>query len=184
MDDSKIRQFIALAGQTPAENFLTGTPEQRELGAQLLLSETLEYVIKGLGVIPTWHGNEISDANALGYKSITPPDKEEMLDGLADVAYTMFWNSVTFGIPLEEGFSLVCQNNLEKFVALDGKFAAKGELERMHWHCNRNVEWPEQVEQVFVITYKDQYFAVGKDRSGKVRKPSIYQSVDLSALIR
>lgn len=183
MDDSKIRQFIALAGQKPAEAFVTGTPAQRELGAQLLLSETLEYVIKGLGVVPTWNGAPITDANALTYKAAEDPEKEEMLDGLADVAYTMFWNSVTFGIPLEKGFSLVCQNNLEKFVAVEKAFAPLGELDVTQWHCDRRVNWPTEVDKVFIIEYEGQLFAVGKDRTGKVRKPSTYQSVDLSLLV-
>jgi hypothetical protein len=184
MDDSKIRQFIALAGQQIAKELINGTPSQRELGAQLLLSETLEYVIKGLGVTPSFDGNQITDANALKYKChADTPNKLEMIDGLADVAYTMFWNSVTFGIPLDKAFDMVCDNNLEKFVKVDSKFADLGELAPDLWHCNQSVTWPKEVEKVFIIQYQNSMFAVGKDATGKVRKPSSYKSVDLSTLI-
>jgi hypothetical protein len=183
IDDSKIKQFISLAGQIVAEQLHSGTPAQRELGAQLLLSETLEYVIKGLKVIPSFNGNDITDANALKYTSKGEVDKLEMIDGLADVAYTMFWNSVTFGIPLDKAFELVCDNNLEKFVEVSSDFSKEGKIPNSLWHCQRNVEWPKEVTDVFVIKYKDKFFAVGKDNTGKVRKPSTYKSVDLSNLL-
>jgi hypothetical protein len=183
MDDKKVRQFIALAGQSPASQFIEGDKKLRELGAQLLLSETLEYVIKGLGVIPTFNGTQITDANALSYSAEKTPSKLEMVDGLSDVAYTMFWNSVMFGAPLEEAFSLVCDNNLEKFVLVDQKFSPLGELSKEKWGCDANITWPKEVTQVFIIQYGQAYYAVGKDSSGKVRKPSSYQSVDLSSLL-
>jgi hypothetical protein len=183
MDDSKVRQFIALAGQHPAQHLIEGDPKLRELGAQLLLSETLEYLIKGLGVIPTFDGKQITDANMLTYQASNPTSKLEMVDGLSDVAYTMFWNSVMFGIPLEEAFSLVCDNNLEKFVLIDEHFAPLGEIPQDKWHCNRNISWPKEVAQVFVIHYGQAFYAVGKDQTGKVRKPSSYQSVDLTPLL-
>lgn len=184
MNDEKVKKFIALAGQTGSAEFIEGETSQRELGAQLLLSETLEYVIKGLGVIPSFNGVQIADANALKYVSTKTPNKLEMLDGLCDVAYTMFWNSVTFGIPLEKGFDLVCDNNLEKFVKLtDSTSFELGELSHDKWDCQLNVSWPEEVEKVFIISYGDNFFAVGKDKTGKVRKPSSYKSVNLEVLI-
>lgn len=183
MKADKIKKFMELAGQQVAENFETGDSKKRELGAQLLLSEVLEYVIKGLGVIPEYRGVKIEDANALDYKSTNEPDKLEMLDGLADVAYTMYWNSSAFAIPLEEGFELVCDNNLEKFIKLDDEQERSIELPKDAWHCNKNVDWPEEVTKVEVIQVENEWFAVGKDVSGKVRKPSSYESVDLSPLI-
>ena len=183
MDDKKVRQFIALAGQAPATTFIEGDQKLRELGAQLLLSETLEYVIKGLGVYPTFQGTKITDANALTYTASQTPSKLEMVDGLADVAYTMFWNSVMLGIPLEKAYSLVCDNNLEKFVLLESGFAPLGELAKENRGCQKNITWPKEVTHVFVIDYDKNMYAVGKDATGKVRKPSSYSSVDLSTLV-
>ena len=62
--------------------------------------------------------------------------------GLADVAYTMYWNSSAFALRLEEAFERVCDNNLDKFVALDGWSRGEAVLDRTEWHCDRQVEWP------------------------------------------
>jgi hypothetical protein len=110
-------------------------------------------------------------------------DQLEMLDGLADVAYTMFWNALAFGLPLEEAFELVCDNNLEKFVLLEDWNGAEGPLEENQWHCGTNASWPEEVTSVEVIRIGAEYFAVGKDSRGKVRKPAQYKSVDLADLL-
>ncbi|MCB0322118.1 MAG: hypothetical protein KDD69_01060 [Bdellovibrionales bacterium] len=183
MKDEKVRQFLTLAGQQPPAAFTIGTPEQRRLGAQLLLSEVLEYVIHGLGVTPIVQGVAITDPNDLKYEAASEPDELEMLDGLADVAYTMFWNSSAFGLPLREAYELVCDNNLEKFVALTDWAGETGPLPNEAWHCEREVEWPQEVVSVEVLLIADTYFAVGKDASGKVRKPAHYRPVDLSHLL-
>lgn len=185
MEAIKIRQFLELAGQRLAPNFEMGDEATRKLGAQLLLSELLEYIIRGLKVIPEYKGTAITDPESFTYKidSSATPDKEEMLDGLADVAYTMFWNSESFGIPLEAAFDLVCDNNLEKFVKLEDWDRGELRLEQSEWHCNLNVTWPAEVTDVEVKKVAGKYFAVGKDARGKVRKPSCYKSVDLSALL-
>ncbi|MCB0353402.1 MAG: hypothetical protein KDD64_07760, partial [Bdellovibrionales bacterium] len=157
--------------------------ELRQLGAQLLLSEVLEYIIKGLGVEPVVNGTAITDANALEYRSKGQPVALEMLDGIADVAYTMYWNALAFGLPLEEAYELVCDNNLEKFVSLEGKDWSPGPVERDLWNLNRGIEWPESVVRVDVVSVSGVPYAVGRDSSGKVRKPSSYSSVDLTPLI-
>lgn len=184
MDSSKINKFMDLAGQA---RFTEGTPpnKARELGAQLLLSEVLEYVIKGLKVIPIVNGVKITDPNNLEYLAEgTEVDIIEMIDGLADVAYTMYWNSEAFAIPLEEAFELVCDNNLEKFVELSDHSKPATKLSKENWHCGKNVSWPIEVESVEVIKAGEQFYAVGKDKNGKVRKPSSYKSVDLSQLLK
>jgi hypothetical protein len=107
-----------------------------------------------------------------------------MIDGLADVAYTMFWNSCAFGVPLEEAFALVCDNNLEKFVKLVGWSKGEGELARDDWHCGLEVAWPSEVATVSVLKIGADFFAVGKDARGKVRKPSTYRPVDLSRFLK
>ena len=183
MDSKKVATFIKLAGQKISKDLITGDPATRELGAQLLLSETLEYVIKGLGVIPVVDGTAISDPNALKYKAVNKPDKVEMIDGLADVAYTMYWNALRLGIPLEEAHELVCDNNLEKFVRLDAWNDGARALERSEWDCGKSIDWPKEVVQVEVIEVGSEFYAVGKDETGKVRKPSSYKSVDLSSLL-
>jgi len=183
VEDEKIRMFMKLAGQSQKTVLDTGSADQRKLGAQLLLSEVLEYVIKGLGVVPVYEGTEIKDPNALNYKSsVADPDKIEMIDGLADVAYTMFWNSNAFGIPLEEAFDMVCDNNLEKFVKLSGDFN-EGVLEKEKWHCDKAIQWPSEVVQVEVLRVNEKLFAVGKDHTGKVRKPSSFPQLDLAELL-
>ncbi len=180
MEDRKIKLFMELAGQKYADNFQTGDADKRKLGAQLLLSEVLEYVIKGLGVTPVVNGTAIEDPNNLEYQtSDTEPSKLEMVDGLADVAYTMYWNSVAFGVPLEEAFDLVCDNNLEKFVKLNNWSEGSGSVSEEKWHLNSNTSWPPEVEKVEVIKIQDNFYGVGKDKSGKVRKPSHYKSVEL-----
>lgn len=180
MDGKKVEAFMTLAGQARAQSFDTMGEKERVLGAQLLLSEVLEYVIKGLGVIPSIDGHAIRSPDALSYRAEQAPDKEQMLDGLCDVAYTMYWNALCFGVPLEEGFDLVCDNNLEKFVGMDR--STEGEVPRDHWHCGKGITWPESVVRVEVIRVESQLFAVGKDGAGKVRKPSSYKPVDLTTL--
>ena len=106
-----------------------------------------------------------------------------MLDGLADVAYTMFWNALAFGLPLEEAFELVCDNNLEKFVRLSAWSSGEGTLPEDQWDCGCGAQWPEEVVRVEALRIKDDYFAVGKDKNGKVRKPSHYRSVELEELL-
>ncbi|MCO6432448.1 MAG: hypothetical protein J5J00_16465 [Deltaproteobacteria bacterium] len=183
MDSKKIEMFLQLAGHQRSVEESLNSPELRKLGAQLLLSEVLEYVIKGLGVIPVVAGTPIKEPDAVQYTEGAEPHKVEMLDGLADVAYTMFWNARVFGLPLEQAFELVCDNNLEKFVALDGARTKSGPLERHEWHCNLDIHWPEEVKQVEVIEISGKLFAVGKDQNGKVRKPSSYKAVNLRQLL-
>ena len=183
MDSKKIRQFMQLAGQDLVTGLDLRDEKTRELGAQLLLSEVLEYVINGLGVVPEIGGVAIEHPNKLNYRAVRSPDKKEMVDGLADVAYTMFWNECAFGIPLERAFEMVSDNNLEKFVLLPDWVKGEGELERTDWGCAQNVVWPTEVVAVIVVQVNSNFYAVGKDKSGKVRKPSTYKSVDLSSLI-
>lgn len=183
MNGEKVKLFMQLAGQPLSENFVTGSERERQLGAQLLLSEVLEYVIAGLGVTPVVNGERITNPEALSYEVTNKPNRQEMLDGLADVAYTMYWNANAFGVPLDEGFDLVCDNNLEKFIELDREHKVVGALPREYWHCNKNVRWPEEVIRVEVVQIRDARYAVGKDERGKVRKPGHFRSVDLSGLI-
>jgi predicted HAD superfamily Cof-like phosphohydrolase len=184
MDASKIEKFMQLAGQTVRERLTSGDERTRALGAQLLLSEVLEYVIHGLGVIPHVNNTPITEPDAVTYQASSDPIPVEMVDGLADVAYTMYWNACAFGIPLEEAFDLVCDNNLEKFVKLDAWGEGQRHLANTEWDCGLGVQWPSEVAHVEVIEIRGEYFAVGKDARGKVRKPSTYRSVDLDPLVR
>lgn len=184
MDATKIAKFMQLAGQGTQARLQSGDPKTRALGAQLLLSEVLEYVIHGLGVTPEVNGVQITAPDSLHYHAHGTPDHEEMVDGLADVAYTMFWNACAFGVPLAEAFELVCDNNLEKFVLLSGWTGGERELPQSEWHCGRNVTWPSEVVRVDVLKVSGEFYAVGKDARGKVRKPSTYQPVDLGPLVR
>ncbi len=183
MDAAKIQAFMTLAGQKTRQQIENGDPKTRALGAQLLLSEVLEYVIHGLGVTPVVNGTPITAPDSLSYEAKNEPDPTEMVDGLADVAYTMYWNACAFGIPLEEAFDLVCDNNLEKFVRLADWVSEERELAAHEWHCELSVSWPEEVVKVEVLNVNGEFFAVGKDARGKVRKPSTYRPVDLSRLV-
>lgn len=175
---------MRLGGQVISDEFQTGSEEQRKLGAQLLLSEVLEYVIKGLGVTPEVNGVKIEEPDNLTYTvTDAQANKLEMLDGLADVAYTMYWNAEAFGIPLEEGFDLVCDNNLGKFVKLKDWQEGECEMDEANWDCGEGVSWPSEVKRVRAVAVDGSYYAVGTDQSGKVRKPSSYQSVDLTPLL-
>lgn len=177
MKHDKVSQFMALAGQEQSRNFHTRDEATRKLGAQLLLSEVLEFIIEGLGVEPEINGTRISNAEALRYHCAKSPNQVQMLDGLCDVAYTMYWNSLAFGLPLEAGFDKVCDNNLEKFVELGDWAQGMEQLPRELWHCHKNVTWPDEVTQVVVILFDKRPFAVGKDERGKVRKPAHFQAV-------
>ncbi|MBN8547929.1 MAG: hypothetical protein J0M12_01300 [Deltaproteobacteria bacterium] len=183
MNSEKVATFMALAGQVVETKFTSGTEAQRKLGAQLLLSEVLEYVIKGLGVTPEINGVKITDAEAVHYHAERAPNQTEMLDGLCDVAYTMYWNSNCFGLPLEPAYDLVCDNNLEKFVRLEDWARGKTELQPSEWDCKKNITWPAEVVKVSVVDLDGALWAVGKDARGKVRKPGSYKSVDLSSLL-
>jgi hypothetical protein len=183
MDSAKIKTFMQLAGQEVQDRLTSGDPKTRALGAQLLLSEVLEYVIRGLGVIPHINGVPVTDPEAISYQPTNDPDTEEMVDGLADVAYTMYWNECAFGVPLPQAFELVCDNNLEKFVHLTS-WSGEGRVLQPHeWDCGVNVSWPAEVTHVEVLKVDGEFYAVGKDLRGKVRKPSSYKPVDLSALV-
>ncbi len=182
MNGDKVKKFMQLAGQ-PLGNANSDSPQLRSLGAQLLLSEVLEYIIHGLGVTPEIGGVRIVEPEKVHYHPDAPTDRLEMLDGLSDVAYTMYWNMHAFGLRLEEAFELVSDNNLEKFVKLkQGSFAA-GPIEAQRWHCERSVTWPAEVVEVICVDVAGELYAVGKDKSGKVRKPSSYAAVKLESLI-
>ncbi len=183
MKRDKVAKFMALAGQKLSDNFHAGNEAERKLGAQLLLSEVLEYVIDGLGVTPEINGVKVTDPEAVHYHAEKTPDQAEMLDGLADVAYTMYWNANAFGVPLEAGYELVCDNNLEKFVKLDSWAKGLTELSQTEWHCRCNAGWPTEVVQVAVVELNGEWYAVGKDARGKVRKPLHFKPVDLSHLL-
>lgn len=188
MDAKKIEKFMQLAGQDVAASFTEKDLETRKLGAQLLLSEVLEYVTKGLGLKVVIGGVEVSNPNALDFNSQSgsnksDPNKLEMLDGLADVAYTMYWNACAFGLPLEAAFDLVCDNNLEKFVPLPAWRGPVRQLRQEEWDCGQQITWPKEVVAVQVIPFRDEYYAVGKDAYGKVRKPSSYRQVELAGLL-
>ena len=183
MDSAKIKTFMQLAGQEVQTRLASGDPKTRALGAQLLLSEVLEYVIRGLGVVPHINGVPITDPEAVTYEPTKAPDTEEMVDGLADVAYTMYWNECAFGVPLSQAFELVCDNNLEKFVHLRSWTGESRVLQTNEWDCGANVSWPAEVAHVEVLKVDGEFYAVGKDIRGKVRKPSSYKPVDLSALV-
>jgi hypothetical protein len=184
MNGEKVNKFMQLAGQQTSSDFRAGSPKERALGAQLLLSEVLEYVIKGLGVTPVVNGTKIEDPNGLEYlPSSEVVDEEESIDGLADVAYTMYWNAEAFGIPLEEAYDLVCDNNIEKFVKLDKWTHGTGSIAQELWHCELEIQWPEEVVEVEVLDVSGEKYAAGKDCNGKVRKPCHFKPVDLSPLL-
>ena len=177
---------MELAGVKNVEQLADCPPKLRLLGAQLLLSETLEYVIKGLGVTPSVAGQAISEPDGLDYSlsESKEPNRMEMIDGLADVAYTMYWNAVAFSLPLEEAYELVCDNNLEKFVPLeDSPTETTSDIPEDNWDCGKDVSWPKEVVKVKRLKVQGQWYAVGTDANGKVRKPSTYASVDLEPLV-
>lgn len=184
MNGKKIETFMRLAGQGTASSLTSGDEATRKLGSQLLLSELLEYIIRGLGVHPVVNGVEITEPENIEYKvNGAAPDHKEMLDGLADVAYTMYWNQLAFGLPLEEAFELICDNNLEKFVDVTDWGKSSGQLDKVDWDCGRGIEWPAEVQSVELVSVDSKMYAVGKDARGKVRKPSSYKSVELDALL-
>ncbi len=184
MKSDKVKLFMQLAGQKFIADPAEASESLRKLGAQLLLSETLEYVIQGLGIELSIKGQVIADPNSLTYEiAESKIDKKEMLDGLADVAYTMYWNMLAFNLKLEEAFELVADNNLEKFVLLNNWSGPADLLAEHQWHLDQNVSWPAEVKTVEVIAIQGKFYGVGKDISGKVRKPSTYRSVDLASLI-
>lgn len=173
---------MKLAGQEIAGRLAADSEKTRKLGAQLLLSEVLEYVIHGLGVVPEFNGTAITEPNMLGYTVREKADAVEMVDGLADVAYTMFWNACAFGVPLEEAFALVCGNNLDKFIKLQEWNGAAGPMPVSNWSVE-GVSWPPEVVQIEIIQCNESWYAVGKDAQGKVRKPSTYAAVELEPLV-
>jgi hypothetical protein len=186
MKRDKVRRFMELAEQQIG---VSPTPELRRLGAALILSEVLEYVVHGLGVTPEVNGMPIREPDQLKYTLAEhEPNEVEMIDGLADVAYTMFWNSIAFDIPVEQAFDLVADNNLEKFVRLDAPVphhAVDGArlVPEQAWNLGKGVEWPTEVASVELVSVDGSWYAVGKDANGKVRKPSTYKPVDLETLV-
>ena len=189
MNDDKVRIFMELAGQALPTSPQPPTEALRKLGAQLLLSDVLEYIVDGLGLTPVLGGTPIHNPNDLTFECRSPDvDRLQMVDGLADVAYTMFWNSLALGVPLEAGFEEVALNNLEKFVKLDRPAAysltdGRKLVPTPLWHLDLGIAWPQEVASVELVEVKGGWFAVGKDEHGKVRKPSSYRAVDLRHLL-
>lgn len=183
VSSDKVALFMQLAGHGQETRPDLASDELRVLGAHLLLSEVLEFVIKGLGVTPHIGDTPISDPEGIRYKATHPVDTTMMLDGLADVGYTMWWNALAFGMPLARAYELVCKNNLEKFVLLGPWARGRTELPPEEWHCHLGIRWPDDVVTVAVIAVNGESYAVGKDAKGKVRKPSSYRSVDLTELL-
>jgi predicted HAD superfamily Cof-like phosphohydrolase len=184
MKSDKIKIFMQLGGQKLAVDPANADPKLRILGAQLLLSEVLEYVHRGLGVDLKIGNEKLDHQDQIEYSvNGRAIDKKEMLDGLADTAYTMYWNMLAFGMKLEEAFDLVCDNNLEKFVLLNNWTDGEKVIEQSGWHLNQEISWPPEVVSVQSVKVDGNYYAVGKDKNGKVRKPSSYVSVDLSSLV-
>lgn len=191
MEDVLVKRFMELAGQACNDvRDPSAIPfEKRALGAKLLLSEVLEYVIEGLGVTPTVNGTPITDPDGVEYRNTNAPTSRlEMIDGLADVAYTMYWNSLAFGLPLEKAFLAVSENNLEKFVKVPSILPHKKDgvrmiIEQNLWHLEQGITWPKEVTTVELIQIDGVWYCVGTDSSGKVRKPSSYVPVDLSELV-
>lgn len=185
MKSDKVRAFIELAGTTMRRDMEGMSPAERRLGAQLLLSEVLEYVVDGLGVTPYIGDTAINQPNGLRYETHADCcDKLAMIDGLADTAYTMYWNAIAFGVPLEEAFELVCDNNLEKFVHLPDWGQGSRALETGQWDLGTGVQWPDEVVEVCVVEMQQGFYAVGRDQNGKVRKPSTYRAVELERLVK
>lgn len=187
MEGHKVKEFMEISGILQGEEDLVKSSSNRELGARLLLSEVLEYVIKGLGVVPSINGQEITDPESIQYNARNGVDRENMIDGLADVAYTMFWNAIAFGVPVEEAFEIVCDNNLTKFVLLEEDFCREIDgdqktLPKDMWHCGKEVAWPPSVVDVRVVCIGDKCYAVGVDKGGKVQKPSSYSPPKLRSL--
>ena len=52
MKADKVDKFIKLAGRQTSDRIIEGDEKDRTLGAHLLLSEVLEYLILGLGIEP------------------------------------------------------------------------------------------------------------------------------------
>lgn len=183
MDGKSVEVFMRLAGQQLSRDFSVPGEGIRKLGSQLLLTELLEYIIHGLGVTPVINGTRVTKSEDVQFEITADVDRLEALDGLADIAYTLYWNALALGAPLEEAFKLVCKNNLEKFVKVDSAAFATGELLRERWGCDADVLWPAEVVTVTVVNVDGALYAVGKDSRGKVRKPSTYAAVDLSGII-
>ncbi len=183
MEGKSIELFMRLAGQNLPGSFVVPDEGVRKLGAQLLLTELLEYIIHGLGVTPTINGTRVTKSEDVSFEVSDEVDLTESLDGLADIAYTMYWNAIALGAPLEEAFTLVCENNLQKFVKLDRANFSPGPLVNELWGCGEGITWPAEVMTVTAILIGEELFAVGKDGRGKVRKPSSYKAVDLSRLV-
>lgn len=182
MDKNKVETFIKLAGgKIPSKiDFVDG--KTQELGARILLSEVLEYIIYGLGLKLSVNGTVIDNPEGIEYSATGNLDPVAAIDGIADIAYTMYWNAARFGLPIEEAFNRVADNNLEKFVKVDDKYP-EGDLQLNDWHCDLGVSWTPEVVKVEIIKIGAETYAVGKDSGGKVRKPSTYKSVVLDDLV-
>lgn len=185
MNDKDVKLFMQLGSQKISSKLSGMDDTSRILGAKLLLSEALEYVIKGLGVIPSVNGQQITCGDSLTYEvGRKEVDLVEMLDGLADVQFTAFWNKQRFGIPLEEAFEAVCKNNLDKFVPLpnDGSFKV-GRLDKSKWDLGKGIKWGSDVVTVSCVEVEGRLFGVGQDEHGKTRKPSSFKPLDLTDVV-
>lgn len=111
-NQAAVELFMRLAGQeTPAVPTVPDA-ETRLLRAKLLMEETLETIVRGLGV-----GVDYFSANGSWKFSIMgPPNMVEIADGVADVIVVATGTALACGIKLEPIQQLVDEANLAKFA--------------------------------------------------------------------
>lgn len=111
-NQASVELFMRLAGQaTPSEPTV---PDEatRLLRAKLLMEETLETIIHGLGV-----GVDYFRANGTWkFSIVNPPNMVEIADGVADMIVVATGTALACGIKLEPIQQLVDEANLAKFA--------------------------------------------------------------------
>lgn len=111
----RVAKFMKLAGQaTPA---FTGTMDEhtRISRARLMLEETLETIILGLGVKLTNPDGSVIDLKTTRFEINGELNVQEVVDGCADVHVVTTGTLVALGVPDEQLLELVDENNLKKF---------------------------------------------------------------------
>lgn len=117
--ESRVREFMRLAGQTIPTEPITPTEEVRRLRATLILEEALE-TIDALGFVVKVKSlysdctieRDVVECIPHG----DPPDLVEIADGCADTIVVSTGTLISCGVPLEPLLELVDASNLAKFT--------------------------------------------------------------------
>lgn len=116
----RVEDFMKNAGQPIRTKVQKVTPHEAQLRVRLLLEEVLELAeASGVRIRMEFDAAAFVVDNRYIKVSGGDPDHQDLIeiaDALADIQYVNEGAAITYGIPLQECFDLVCDSNDSKFI--------------------------------------------------------------------